>query len=261
MLIRASIAIALFSIFTGTASQAVHAAPTASGHAYDVSIHLTIVGVPFDVNAADDIQFTNQASAWSNGQQTATLSTSVAGAQFSAQNLDVEGRWQPGDGFLVVGTQATLNNVSLGTFDALSSALLSLTATQIQATSLIAGTCPASARPARAKSLDTTVGDYIYFDSFDQRTLAPTTDVNTPGLNVAMQGTPLLGLSDKPTPNTSLMLPGGSGTLVLNEQSVTGDGISGLTVSNNAVHVTLSVAGLITGDAILAHADAGIACN
>jgi len=143
MLIRASIAIALFSIFTGTASQAVHAAPTASGHAY----------------------------------------------------------------------------------------------------------------------LDTTVGDYIYFDSFEQRTLAPTTDVNTPGLNVAMQGTPLLGLSDKPTPNTSLMLPGGSGTLVLNEQSVTGDGISGLTVSNNAVHVTLSVVGLITGDAILAHADAGIACN
>jgi len=58
-----------------------------------------------------------------------------------------------------------------------------------------------------------------------------------------------------------LLLPAGTGVLVLDEQSITGDGITGLGVSNNGVHVTLNALGLITGDVILAHADAAIACN
>jgi len=240
--------------------QGAHAVPTASGHAYDVSIHLTILGVPFDLNAADDVQFSNQAAAWSGGQQTAALNASVAGAQFGAQNLDVEAAWQPNAGFLVVGTQATLSNVSLGTFDALAAPLFSLNATQIQATSLIAGTCPTSAAPMQ-KSLIQQVDDYVYVDSFEIRSLLPDSDAQTPGLSVAMQGTSLLGLPLTPAPNTSLPLPGGSGVLVLDEQTVGGDGITGLTVSNNGVHATLNVLGVITGDAILAHADASIACN
>jgi hypothetical protein len=239
----------------------VHAAPTASGHAYDISIHLIIAGIPFDVNAVDDVQFANQAAAWSGGQQTAAVNVSVGFASLRAQDLDVEAQWQPSGGFLVAGTQATLNNVSLATTDLLSNALLALGATQIQATSLIAGTCPASAGQAMEKSLTQAINDYVYVDGFEQRTLEPNSDVNTQGLGVAMQGTSLLGIPASPGANTTLPLPGGTGTLVIDEQTVTGDGITGLSVSNNGVHVTLNVLGLITGDVILAHADTGIACN
>lgn len=255
------VALALCAAFSAAPLQRAQAAPTASGHAYDVSIHLSIGGIPFDVNAADDVQFANQATAWSGGQQTAALNVNVGFASLAAQDLDVEAQWQPGGGFLVAGTQATLNNVSLATFDLLSRALLALGATQIQATSLIAGTCPASARPALEKSLVQVVNDYIYVDGFEQRTLNPSSGVNTPGLGVAMQGTSLLGLPASPGANTTLPLPAGTGVLVLDEQNVTGDGITGLAVSNNGVHVTLNALGLITGDVILAHADAAIACN
>jgi hypothetical protein len=49
--------------------------------------------------------------------------------------------------------------------------------------------------------------------------------------------------------------------LVLNETIVSGDGITGLSVSTNAAHLTLNALGLLVGDVVIAHSDASIACQ
>ena len=66
-----------------------------------------------------------------------------------------------------------------------------------------------------------------------------------------------------PPPNTSIDLSalGIAGvTLVLNEQTRTGDGVHSLTLTTNGILLGLNVAGLVTGDVVVAHSEVGMAC-
>jgi len=103
--------------------------------------------------------------------------------------------------------------------------------------------------------------DFVFFDSFESLSLSVLGGGDTQGLDVTVLGTSLLGLPANPPPNTTLVLPGNTGVLVLNERTVSGDGVTGRGVSTNAVHLTLDALGLIVGDVVIAHSDAAIACH
>ena len=54
---------------------------------------------------------------------------------------------------------------------------------------------------------------------------------------------------------------GSLGTLVLNEQTITGDGIAGLSLASNALDLQLDIAGIITASVIIAHSEVSVSCN
>jgi len=80
---------------------------------------------------------------------------------------------------------------------------------------------------------------------------------------LSVLGNSILNIPTNPAPNTSINLSGitGTNTLVLNEQTITGDGITGLGVATNALHLSLNVIGVITANVIISHAETSIACN
>jgi hypothetical protein len=61
-------------------------------------------------------------------------------------------------------------------------------------------------------------------------------------------------------PNTEIDLGILGITLIINETTVSGDAISSYGISRNALHLTLNVLNLITGDVVLAHSEASISC-
>ncbi len=253
--------VALAIAIAASHTSVVAAQPLASGSAYDVSIHLTIAGVAqFDVLPFDAVAFSNQSSAWSDSKQTVSADVGDALAHLTTGDLSVAGQWIPGTSFLIVGTQAHIDNIQLDV--TASGPLLDISSQLVQTAAVIGGTCPSANVPsAHIASSVTPVSDYVFFDEFEARTLTSQGGIDVNGLSITTQGAPLLGLPTQPAPNTTITLPGGLGVLVLNETSVSGDGIAALTVSNNAVHLTLNAPGLLVGDVVIAHSDASIDCQ
>jgi len=265
----AIIGLAAFSA-AGTGS-ALATVPTASGTAFDLNVQVSIVGASIlNITPVDQVQFTNLATAYVDEKTTPSFD-SGAGllARLQTGVLDTQTQWIPGANFLADGAQATVNNLDLDAVNALSggSSLLSLQAGVIQATAIVTGTCPAAPVPAAVNAVHL-VDDYIFRDGFEpgnlQATGTATLQGSGGGIVLSILGNSILGIPVNPAPNTSIDLSGllGSGnTLVLNEQTITGDGTTGLGVATNALHLTLNVVGLITASVIISHADASIACN
>jgi hypothetical protein len=80
---------------------------------------------------------------------------------------------------------------------------------------------------------------------------------------ITILGIPVPALPTNPPPNTSIDLNalGIAGvTLVLNEQTRDGDGVHSLSLGTNAIHLGLNIAGLVTGDVVIAHSEVSMAC-
>ena len=85
-----------------------------------------------------------------------------------------------------------------------------------------------------------------------------------PGLEITILGTALPDLPSNPPPNTSVDLSAlglVGATLVLNEQNSSGDGIQSLTMSMNALRISLDAAGLLTADVTVGHTDTAVSCS
>lgn len=108
---------------------------------------------------------------------------------------------------------------------------------------------------ASGKSVD----DFVFTNGFETENLTATSDVYVPGLAVGLQGTPLADIPLNPPPNTGLSL--GALTLVLNEQTIDGNGTTTRGVATNGLHIRLDIVSLITADIILSHAEASISCH
>jgi hypothetical protein len=120
--------------------------------------------------------------------------------------------------------------------------------------------------------------DFLFFSTFDSGNLVPGGGGGGDGGGigglppgggtlvdpvVTILGIPVPGLPLNPPPNTDVDL-GALGivgaTLILNEQTNTGDGVHSLARATNAIHLTLDVAQLVTADVIIAHSEVSLAC-
>lgn len=251
------------------------AGPTGNASAYDLSVHINLLGVSqLNVDPQAPAQITNATASIADSHQLAGLNThdalSLLNLQTGLLKSDAE---YAGGNFTVVGAQGAVNGLNLSAVTLLAAPVLAVTADTVVSRSVLAGACPPVANGAK----DLLGNDFIFFNGFDEGNL---TAVNTfgggdtgsgglPGsgaklgnLTLSLLGTNV-PIPLNPPPNTAVNLAGlgiVGATLVLNEQTMSGDGVHSLGMNANAVHLTLNVASLVTAEIILAHSEASLAC-
>lgn len=243
------------------------APPTASASAWDMQVNVSVVGSPaLNLGHQNDTSFSNQTTATSSSDTALSFDSDgvlpSALLDLTTGEINTSVQWSPGNNFHVVGARAGIADLDLGVVSLLGDPLLSVAAQQIVATAIIAGSCPPSPPPAPLGlvGVGPAVNNFIFRNGFDPASLQPSSDVSVPGLAIAAMGDPLLNIPVDPEPNTSLGIPGVL-TLVLNERTVGGDGVTSRSVATNALHLNLSVLGLVTAEVILSHAEAAITCH
>jgi hypothetical protein len=247
-------------------------AQTASSNAYDLDIHLNVPLVGnLDVEPQAMVSFTDQAEGYSDSEELLGLDTGDALLHLSTGVLRAETIWVPA-GYLTVGAQASVENLELGVIGLLDASLLEIS-TDILSRVVIGGTCPAEDPGGIINEIPGIIEDRTFGNGFDSGNLGEIDDGNDGG-GFGDNGGPgvvipelILTVLDNPVdipvtidPNTEIDLGILGITLILNETDVTGDGMTSYGVSRNALHLTLNVLNLITGDVIIAHSEASISC-
>lgn len=251
----------------GFAAQ-VHA-ETGSANARDISVHINLLGVAqLDIDPQAPTGFTNAVDATYLQNLVPSFDSGGTLLHLSTGTLTSEAQYAPGVSFSISGADVEVQNVDLSAVDALGNPLIALTADLIRSQSVVMGYC----LPAGREQQRTPIDDIMFFSGFDGNNLFaggdghPSTgdDTTLNGLGLAISGTPVPNIPAVPPPNTSvdlgaLGIPGA--TLILNERTVTGDGVHSISLATNALHLALDVAGLVTADVVFAHSDATLDCT
>lgn len=267
---KAALAVALL---IGPAA-AYAANPVGNAAAHDFSIHIDLIGLTsLDVNAQTSANLTNVLASASDSDQLPSFAISdpLSLISLSSGELIAETEYVGGP-MSAIAARSTVNNLDLSVGTALVD-VLGLGAGVVRSTTSMSGYCP-SAAPA-PKSL---LGDFVFGTGFDFGNLngggggggdgggiggLPPGGVDLIDPVVSILGIPVPGLPTNPPPNTAIDLSqlGIVGaTLILNEQTTSGDGVHSLATTANAIHLTMNVAGLVTADAVIAHSEASLSC-
>lgn len=252
----------------GCCATVLAAAPTASGRSYDFGVQISVASIQIlNVGPQDQVQFTNLATAYEDDQNSVSFdSGSGTLARLQTGALDAATQWLPGSGFLAVGSMASASDVNLGVVNALSTSLLSLQAPLIQSTAIITGTCPTAAAMRTTNAVHI-VDDYVFNNGFEVPNLKVSSTAIVQGaepgdsISLSITGNDVANIPSDPAVNTTVATGVAGVTLILNEQTVTGDGVSGIGVASNAFHLSLNIAGIITAEVVISHAEASIVCN
>jgi hypothetical protein len=269
----------LMSMF---AAAPISAAPKASGGAYDLTVNVSILSaIPaLVVPSQANVNFSLQQGAFNDSQTAGPLNlgnTAIAPLiTLQTGLLNANTAWYPPStptGFLIVGSEASVADVDLGAVNPSSTSLLDVTANLVRSTAVISGYCPPAA-VAKAAYMTQTIGDIaadvVYGNGFDPGNLksgsgggvnAGGEDSTNSGVAVSVNGNAFANLPTNPAPNTKTCLVGNTICLTLNEQTITGDGVSTMSVNRNGLHLVASVPGVVTADVVLAHSEASVACN
>ena len=260
------------------------AAPMAGGSAYDLSVNVSILtAIPaLVVPSQAQVNFSPQAAAFSDSQTAGPLNLGnvPVSPQITLQTglTSADTAWFPPatpSGFLIVGSEASVTNVNLSAASPPTTHYLDLTASLVRSSAVVSGYCPpvAIAKAARmAETVNNIAADAVFGNDFDLGNLRGGTgagggvnsngdDSSNAGVSVSVNGNAFAGVAVNPPPNTQTCLPANVACLTLNEQTVTGDGVSALSVSRNGLHLTANIPGVVTADVILAHSSASVACN
>jgi len=244
-------------------------AETGSANAKDISVHINLLGVAqLDIDPQAPAGFQNAVDATYQQNLLPSFDSGGTLLHLSTGTLQSEAQYIPGVSFSVAGANVELQNVDLSAVDVLGNPLLTLTADLIRSQSMVLGYCLPGGRQQR-----TPVDDIMFFSGFDAGNLIPGGDGNPPstgddtslnGVGITIFGTPVPNIPAVPPPNTSIDL-GQLGivgaTLILNERTIVGDGVTSLSLSRNAIHLALNVAGLVTADVVFAHSDSTLDCT
>ncbi len=255
----------LTAALIGTAAAPAYAL-TGSADASDVTVHINLLGVatldvdpqvPTGINAAVDATVQQDTlPAFDTGGTLLHLTTST---------LLSKSEFNPGGTLAYSQSDVNVENLNLSAVGILGASLLSISADAIHAGTQVIGWCPIAGKRSMVDA-----SDVLFFNEFDNGNLFPggtsgsPGDVTLTGIEISILGIAVPNLPLDPPPNTTISLaPLGivGATLVLNEQVVGGDGVTTSSVSSNAVHLTLNVAGLITADVTIAHSDSKLDCT
>lgn len=263
----------LLALFAAALGQQAIAAPMASSDSYDLSVDVSVLGGLQALNVPPQAHVNVAAQVLGFHQTLTAAPINVASAQIaplitlSADTLNAEAQWIPpasNGGFLVVGAQGSASHVALNAVQTVGgNSLLSLGAQLIRATAVVSGYCPVSGgKPGMTLDsfVDDIAADAVYRNGFDAQNLHGGVTSENDGLAASVTGTPFV-IPANPAPNTTLSILGGTAVLVLNEQTTGGDGITGASMTGNALHLSVNVLNLITAEVIIGHASVGVTCN
>ena len=259
---RAALAAVLLMGFAASAH-----AETGTAHGADMSVHIDLLGVvQLDVDPQVPVGFQDATDPTDQQDSLPSFDTGGALLHLSTGTLATQAQYAPGASFSAAGANVELQNVDLSAVSALSQPLISLTADAIRSKSLVTGYC----LPTRQQR--SAVDDIMFFSSFDQGNLftggdgGPPTgdDTSLNGVQLSILGIAVPGIPEAPAPNTAIDLGSlgiAGATLILNEHTVGGDGVNTASLSTNAMHMTLDVAGLVTAEVVFAHSDSKLDCT
>lgn len=248
-------------------------AQTASSNGYAISANVSVIGLDtLNVTPQAQVQYVNQTSGFEDSANVTGLNQTSTGGLISLGTGELSAETQYNapavpHGFAVVGTQASAADVDLGVVSGVpaGNSLLGITATALSSRAIVTGYCPPPPLQGRGNALAGIADDFVFRNGFDLQTLQALggsdgyDDHGSPGISVSVSGTPLVNLPLDPAPNTGITLLGGLGSLILNEQTFTGDGSTSRGMEVNALHLTLTTT-LLDAEVIIAHSEAGWSC-
>lgn len=268
--LRRRIALATVVALAGASTPAL--AEVGNASAYDLSISLTILGIPaLNVSAQTPVDIVDAAAPADDANQLPSIDIGNALiARVTTGLLMSEAQYLPGVSNSGIAAQSQVAGLNVSALGLLGASLLSLQADVIRSKSLVVGHCPL---PPPGPSLNGLLDDLVYGNGFDEGNFSTGGD-GTPGSgpdDTATLGNvhlSILGIDVplplNPPPNTGVDLNAlgiAGATLLLNEQVLEGDGITSRTKTSNALRLSLNVLGTITGDVVVGHSSASIDCT
>jgi hypothetical protein len=244
-------------------------AETGTAVAQDVAIHINLLGIAtLDVDPQVPLLINNETTATYLQDSLPGLDLGGTLLHLTSSTLAAEAEYAPGGAISAAGARASVEDLNLSAVDLLGTGLLSINASLIQSRSQVMGYC----LPSRASRGRDMFDDITFFNGFDTGNINGGGPNGSPGpddvvledLGISILGIPIPDLPLNPPPNTIIDLSqlGIVGaTLILNEQTFTGDGVNMGSLTSNAVHLTLNVAGLITADVVIAHSEGKLDCT
>lgn len=270
--VRRTAVLAAALAFAGGAAPAF--AEVGNAEAWDLNVSLAVIGIPaLTVTPQSQTTIAAATTPTDKSDQKPSLDIgNAAVARVTTGLLISEAEYRPSVGFSAVASQGQVNHLDLKAIGLVPGVpVLSLTADLIRSKSLVAGTCPPPA--LAAASATALLDDIVYGNGFDAANLGVGGD-GTPGTgpdDSVLLGNVVLSILGKdvpipvnPPPNTGVDLSAlgiVGATLLLNERVVEGDGTQKRSQTSNALRLTLNVAGVITGNVVVAHSSAGIDCT
>jgi hypothetical protein len=243
-------------------------AETGSATGADVSVHVNLLGIAqLDVDALAPTQIDNATTATHEENSAAGVDNGDTFVHLTTGALATQAEYAPGVAISAAGGSASVTDLHLTAVSLLGDGLLSITGNLIQSRSSVMGYC----LPSRGQNRDM-FDDIAFFNGFDEGNLnaggpnghPDPGDVVLDGVEITILGIPVPTLPLNPPPNTAVDLSAlgiVGATLILNEQTLGGDGVTSATLTSNALHLTLNVASLITADVVIAHTDAKLDCT
>lgn len=257
---------------TGHASAAT---PVGNADAYDLSIHIDILGLTqFDLVAPTSAEIVDATESISDSQSLASIidADPLNLITLSTGTVTSEAQYVAGTQSAIA-ARASVEDLDLQALGLAQLDILSLFGGMISSQVALAGACPEP--PAQVTDL---LDDFVFFSGFDTGNLGgggdggedgggfgglPPTGANLVDVQLSVLGIDVPALPLDPDPNTAIDLDAlgiAGATLVLNEQIRSGDGVSSLAVASNALHLNLDVAALVTADVIIAHSAVSLDC-
>jgi hypothetical protein len=244
-------------------------AETGSGAASDVSVHVNVLGVAeLNVDPQAAVSFDNATEPTSLQDNLASLDLGGAIVHLTTGATGSQADYRPGSSWSGALASTSIDHFDLSAVDLLGASLLSIGADLIQSRSAMTGWCTA---PGMATTQTSDLDEITFFNGFDEGNFYAGLPGDGDGGNVVLVnpgvsilGIPVTGLPTLPPPNTSIDLAAqgiAGATLILNEQSITSDGVNWSRMTANAIHLTLDAAGLITADVTVGHTDAKLDCT
>lgn len=246
-------------------------AEVGNADAYDLTISLSLLGIPFTLDAQSHASIVAATAPATDSDQLPSLDVgNAATIHVTTGLLTSEAEYRPGVSTSAVGAQAQVAGLDVSALGLLGASVLSLSADVIRSKSVVVGYC---LTPARGPSLDGLLDEILFGNGFDAGNLGTGGD-GTPG--TGPEDTTTLGnvhlsvlgidvpIPLNPPPNTGVDLNAlgiAGATLILNEQVIEGDGVTSRTKTSNGLRLSLNILGTITGEVIVAHSSAGIDCT
>lgn len=238
----------------------------ADAAAFDLSIQINILGLgAIDVQPLAPVEIVAATAPVLDTDSVANVDLGNTAISVDADAIANAAEYAPVVG--AAGAQSEVIGLDVSALSLVGPPLLSITADEIRSRAVVSGRCAPTVVAGAGGLFD----DYVFVDGFDGGGL-------TPGLPGGGDDDDQIGLTNlvvsilginvpiplNPPPNTAIDL-GALGilgaTLVLNEQTTGGDGVTSVTKQVTALRLTIGIAGVASANVVVARSQSALSCT
>ncbi|MBN8481836.1 MAG: hypothetical protein J0L88_09640 [Xanthomonadales bacterium] len=257
----------LASCFAATAmlACAAQAETVADAGAADLSVQINLIGLSaLNVSPLAPVAIIDATAPAIDSDAVADVGLGDALISVDADAIANVAEYAPTPG--AAGAQSEVSGLNISAAGPIGPPLLTITADAIRSRAIVSGRCAPTVLAGATGLFD----DYVFVDGFDGDGLAPgypgdgDDDGQTGFTNLVISIAGInVPIPVDPPPNTTVDL-GALGivgaTLVLNEQTTGGDGVTSVTNTVTALRLTLGVTGVASANVVIARSESALGC-